>query len=99
MYPVSQEFLQKIRADERQVFAKLQVDYTDPFLDQSISVEGNENANASFPQQTADAVAEPFAKIASLDGSWVLDGTYALAPTPQEAETKQMKDKFWQNCR
>lgn len=90
MYPVSQEFLQKIRADERQVFAKLQVDYTDPFLDQSIEVITSENANVSFPSQTADAVAEPFAKIASLDGSWVLDGTYALAPTPQEAETKQM---------
>lgn len=90
MYPVSQEFIDKIKADERQVFAKLQVDYTSPFLDQSISVEANETANASFPSQTADSVAEPFAKIASLDGSWVLDGTYALAPTPQEAETKQM---------
>lgn len=90
MYPVSQEFLDKIKADERQVFAKLQVDYTDPFLDQSIEVITSENANVSFPSQTADAVAEPFAKIASLDGSWVLDGTYALAPTPQEAETKQM---------
>jgi hypothetical protein len=90
MYPVSQEFIDKIKADERQVFAKLQVDYTDPFLDQSISVEANENANVSFPSQTADSVPEPFAKIASLDGSWVLDGTYALAPTPQEAEVKQM---------
>jgi len=90
MYPVSQEFIDKIKADERQVFAKIQIDYTDPFLDQSLEVEVNENANVSFPEQTADAVAEPFAKIASLDGSWVLDGTYTLAPTPQEAETKQM---------
>ena len=90
MYPVSQEFIDKIKANERQVFAKLQIDYTSPFLDQSISVETNETANVSFPSQTTDTVAEPFAKIASLDGSWVLDGTYTLAPTPQEAEIKQM---------
>ncbi len=89
MYPVSQEFIDKIRGEDK-IHAKIQIDYTDPFLDQSIEVITSENANVSFPSQTADAVAEPFAKIASLDGSWVLDGTYALAPTPQEAETKQM---------
>jgi len=84
MYPVTQEFQDKIRARERQVFAKIQIDYTDPFLDQSIEVEVNENANVSFPEQTADAVAEPFAKIASLDGSWELDGTYSLATGKEE---------------
>ena len=90
MYPVTTDFLDKMKADRRRVLARVEVDYTDPFLDQSIEVITSENANVSFPSQTADAVAEPFAKIASLDGSWVLDGTYALAPTPQEAETKQM---------
>ena len=91
MYPTSQEFQEKIKQQiDRRTFSKVQIDYTDPFLDQSITVAANESANASFPSQTADAVAEPFAKIASLDGSWVLDGTYAVAPTPQEAETKQM---------
>jgi len=79
-----------MKADRRRVLARVVVDYTDPFMDQSIEIEANEQANVSFPSQTADAVAEPFAKIASLDGSWVLDGTYTLAPTPQEAETKQM---------
>jgi len=80
MYPVSQEFLEKIRANKRQVFAKVTIDYTDPFLDQSISILTNENANISYPNQTADNVQVPIGKIASLDGSWVLDGTYVLAP-------------------
>ncbi|MBC7340883.1 MAG: hypothetical protein H5U02_00255 [Clostridia bacterium] len=90
MYPVTQDFLDKIRASERRVLGRIQIDYTDPFLDQSITVTASEQANVSYPSQTADAVAEPFAKIASLDGSWVLDGTFALAPDPSEAETRQM---------
>jgi len=91
MYPVSREFQEKIKQQfDRRTFGKIQIDYTSPFLDQSITVAANENANVSYPTQTADAVSEPFAKIASLDGSWVLDGTYSLAPTPQEAETKQI---------
>jgi len=90
MYPVTQDFLDKIKATERRVYGRIQIDYTDPFLDQSIQVQASEQANVSFPAQTADAVAEPFAKIASLDGSWVLDGTFALAPDPDEADTLQM---------
>ncbi|WP_424610895.1 LamG domain-containing protein [Caldanaerobacter sp.] len=80
-----------MKATERRVYGRIQIDYTDPFLDQSIQVSASEQANVSYPAQTADAVAEPFAKIASLDGSWILDGTYALAPsTAEEATTHQM---------
>ena len=90
MYPVTAEFLDKITARERDITAKVTIDYTDPFLDRSITVVANENTNVSYPAQTADAVSEPFAKIASLDGSWVLDGTYAVAPGPEEAKYMQM---------
>ena len=92
MYPISREFQEKIKKQfDRRTFGKIQIDYTSPFLDQSITVATNESANISFPSQTADSVSELFAKIASLDSSWVLDGTYALAPaTTEEAETKQM---------
>jgi hypothetical protein len=69
-----------MKADKRRIYGKVQIDYTDPFLDQSINVAANEEANISFPGQTADNVQEPAGKIASLDGSWALDGTYALAP-------------------
>ena len=91
MYPTSREFQEKIKKQfDRRTFGKITIDYTDPFLDQSIEVQASEQANISYPAQTADAISEPFAKIASLDGSWVLDGTYALAPGLEEADTHQM---------
>ena len=91
MYPTSQEFQEKIKQQfGRRTFGKVQIDYTSPFLDQSITVIVNENANVSYPAQTADAILEPFAKIPSLDGSWVLDGSFALAPGPDETDMHQM---------
>ncbi|HHX29496.1 MAG TPA: hypothetical protein GX716_10895 [Firmicutes bacterium] len=89
-YPVTPDFNQKMQALERRVLAKAVIDYTDPFLDQSIEAVVSEEANVSYPVQVADSIAEPFAKIASLDGSCTLDGTYALAPDPDEAATHQM---------
>ncbi|NLM08344.1 MAG: hypothetical protein GX215_05390 [Clostridiales Family XIII bacterium] len=80
MYPVTTDFLDKMKADRRRVLARVEVDYTDPFMDQSIEIEVNEQANVSYPQQTADSVDTATHKWASLDGSWVLDGTYHLAP-------------------
>ena len=56
MYPVSQDFLDKMKADRRRVLARVEIDYTDPFMDQSIEIEVNEQANVSYPQQTADSV-------------------------------------------
>lgn len=84
MYPVTTDFLDKMKADRRQVLARVEVDYTDPFLDQSIEIEASEQANVSYPQQTADSVDTATHKWASLDGSWVLDGTYHLAPPPEK---------------
>nr|DAL98415.1 MAG TPA: hypothetical protein [Caudoviricetes sp.] len=85
MFPVTKEFQQKILDNPRQVFGKIQVDYTDPLIDQSIVMVATENANVSYPQQTADGVFQLLHKFASLDGSWVLDGTYALAPANEDA--------------
>jgi len=80
-----------MKASTRRLYGKVQIDYTDPFLDQSIEIDVNEQANVSYPAQTADVIHEPFAKFASLDGSWVLDGTYTLAPvTEEETQIKQM---------
>ena len=84
MYPVSTEFMEKMKSDRRRVVAKVTIDYTDPFLDQSIEVQASEQANVSYPQQTADSVVESTHKWASLDGSWVLDGSYHLAPPPDK---------------
>jgi len=82
VYPVTQDFLDKMRADRRQVLARVEIDYTNPFIDQSIETETSEQANVSYPEQTADSVDTATHKWASLDGSWELDGTYHLAPTP-----------------
>ena len=83
MYPVTQDFLDKMKAERRQVLARVEVDYTDPFLDQSLEIEANEQANVSYPQQTADSVDQTTRKYACLDGTWDLtSGEYHLAPSP-----------------
>ena len=72
MYPVTQDFLDKMKADRRQVLARVAIDYTDPFMDQSLTIEASEQANVSYPQQTADSVDDTTHKYACLDGTWGL---------------------------
>ncbi len=84
MYPVTIDFLDKMKADRRRVLARVEVDYTDPFMDQSLEISASEQANVSYPQQTADSVDTATHKWASLDGSCVLDGSYHLAPPPDK---------------
>jgi len=91
MYPVSQDFLNKMKADRRRVVARVEIDYTDPFIDQSIQIEANEQANVSYPQQTADSVDQTTHKYACLDGTWDLTtGEYHLAPSPDMLSRYQM---------
>src|SRR5690606_22217155 len=90
MYPVSTEFMEKMKSDRRRVLARVTIDYTGPFLDQSIEVTASEYANVSYPDQTANGLLEPSAKYASLDGSWLLDGSYALAPAPEQVAAYEM---------
>jgi hypothetical protein len=97
VYPVTQDFHNKMAARTRKVDVKVVIDYTDIDIDQSIDVHANEVANVSYPSQTADGLSEPFAKIASLDGSWVLDGTYVLAPA-NEREAANMQMGWWGNA-
>ncbi|MBY6278230.1 hypothetical protein, partial [Symbiobacterium thermophilum] len=91
MRQVSQAFLEAMVAPERQVTARVTIDYTDPEIDQSIEVSASDQGAISYPEQTADAVQHPAYKWASLDGSWVLDGTYHLIPdTPEDAARYQV---------
>lgn len=87
---VSQEFLNQMKAPVRRVDARVTIDYTDPTQDQTIEVTASEQANASYPAQTADFATEPAHKWAALDGAWVLDGTWHLAPVPEDAYLYQM---------
>jgi len=71
--------------------AKVEIDYTDPFIDQSIHIEANEKANVSYPQQTADSIDAVTRKYACLDGTWDLtSGEYHLAPSPNMLGQWQM---------
>ena len=91
MLPVSPEFLEAIKAGTRRFRARIEVTWTDPYLDQSIQVVANEEARISYMRQSADAVEEPAYKYLSLDGSCVPDGTYHPAPaTAEEADSYQM---------
>ncbi len=91
MYPVTQDFLDKMKADRRRVVARVEIDYTDPFIDQSLTIEVNEKANVSYPQQTADSIDIPTHKYACLDGTWDLTtGEYHLAPSPGMLSQYQM---------
>ena len=90
MYPVTTDFLDKMKADRRQVFARVGIDYTDPFMDQSIEIEVNEQANVSYPQQTVDSVDQTTHKYACLDGTWDLTtGEYHLAPSEDQLAQQQ----------
>ena len=84
MYSVSADFLTKIKAPVRSVFAKVIVDFTDPFLDQSITASASENASASLPAQTANNILVPQGYIISLDGSWQLGDGSVLADITKE---------------
>lgn len=91
MYPVSNEFQEKIKDPKnRRVYARLEVDYTDISLDESIDVITSDLANVSYPAQVSDNVSVPIGKILSLDTSSKLDGSYVLAPTPSESIVVQM---------
>jgi len=88
---VTKAFLAAMTAPERQVSARVIVDYTDPAIDQSLTAAVTEAGRISFPAQTADAVEVVPHKWASLDGTWALDGTYHLAPdTADDAHRYQV---------
>jgi len=71
--------------------ARVEVDFTDPFIDQSLTIEANEQANVSYPQQTADSVDQTTRKYACLDGTWDLtSGEYHLAPSADMLSRYQM---------
>lgn len=90
MYPVTQDFHNQMQADKRRVYARVAIDYTDPFMDQSVTVTSIISARHSYPDQVADGIDIPSAKFASLDGSWVLGDGYEPAPGPEEARYIQM---------
>lgn len=88
MIKTSQKFQDEMRAITRKVYGKIQIDYTDPEIDQSAEVSSTDNNYTSYPEQIVNGKDEPSFKYATLDDSWVLGGNYVLAPSESE------KDKY-----
>ena len=65
-------------ASVRDIKCKVVVDFTSPFLDESVTVTSTEANRIASLQQTADSVTSMSAKYLLLDGSGALDGTWCL---------------------
>ncbi|NMB44302.1 MAG: hypothetical protein GX995_09265 [Clostridiales bacterium] len=90
MLQTSQKFQDDMRRlYDRRVFARIQIDYSDPEIDQGIEVKPTENNYTSYPMQIVDGKATPSFKYASLDNSWVLGEGFALAPSVEEIDKYQ----------
>jgi hypothetical protein len=85
LYGVPTKYKNNILAQTRQILGKVVIDYSAPEIDSSIAVTANENAHITQNKQVANNVEAPTKKWASLDGSWVLDGTYYLCPDTEDA--------------
>lgn len=93
MYAVSPEFLAAMIADLRHVKCRVTIDYTDPFIDQSITTTVNEQARISWPSQTANSrIAVPY-WWAALDGTWKAgDGRH---PMPDTEDAARLHEAGW----
>lgn len=88
MEPVTQWYMDQMKAPERQVTARVVIDYTDTTLDQSLKATTGDMGHISWPAQTADAVKMVPYKWTSLDGTWVFDGSWRLAPDTLDAANR-----------
>ena len=88
MIETSQVFQDEMRNMTRKIYGKIQIEYSDPEIDQGIEVTPTDNNYTSYPIHIVDGKSEPSFKYAALDGSWALDGTYSLALDESE------KDKY-----
>lgn len=90
MYPVSNAFKQAIMAQTRRIMPKVQISYSDPFLDPSVDTLVTEKARISWENQVVTiSIGQDESnmthKWASLDGTWILDDTWYLAPDTEQA--------------
>ncbi len=74
--------LEKLR--NRRILGRVIIDYTDPFLDQSVFAFANEYATVHHVEQVHNNREDPTQKWLSLDGTWILDGTWYFPPSTAE---------------
>jgi hypothetical protein len=98
MINVSTNFLNAAKATVRRPIAKVEICWTDPYIDNTIQATANDVNYTSYPAQVADNITSMGApklsvpvKYAHLGGTWKLDGTFRLAPgTAKKALDYQM---------
>lgn len=71
-------------AGTRQVFAKVEITYTDPYMDESIVISATETAEHTHTDELADAITTPPYKWFSLHNN-KLDGSYHPLPGDQSS--------------
>jgi hypothetical protein len=93
MQAVSADFLAAINADRRQTFCRVTVDYSDPFLDTSITVTVNESNRLTQNDHVANGKEIIPVRYMSLDGSWTLDNT--SFPPPNTTPALRVTEFGW----
>lgn len=88
MLPVSDVFNAAATATVRRPMARVNICWTDPYIDSTIIASANENNRISYPSQVADLITDTGApdsktpvKFAHFDGNFRLGGPMRLAPS------------------
>ncbi len=93
MITTSQQFKDEMRAPIRKVYGKIQIDYSDPEIDQSINVTSNDMNYTSYPMQIVNGKDTPNYNYLTLDDTWNLGDEKSLAPG--ESETEYIQYGLW----
>lgn len=81
---------------KRRTYGKVNINYTDPFVDQSIVVAVSSEGPASYKKQVADGIYEPTHNWFPLDGTAILDGSFVLMPpTSDVISALSMQVGWW----
>lgn len=90
MIAVSEAFETAVKAVTRKWRPRINVTWTDPLIDPSITASSNDDNRISYPAQTADIITNPTHRWAHLDGTFKPDGTFYPCPNATESITNQM---------
>lgn len=93
MITTSQQFKDEMRAPIRKVYGKIQIDYSDPEIDQSINATSNDMNYTSYPMQIVNGKDTPNYNYLTLDDTWQLGDEKRLAPG--ESETEYIQYGLW----
>jgi hypothetical protein len=84
--------IKKLRG--RRLRGRVRIDYSDVNIDNTIVGFSNGSASGTYEDQVFNGREDMSAKFVSLDGVWVLDGSYQLGPVT-EAEKARLEIGWW----